>query len=90
MEERVKQFACSGWNRDCTNKEFLKAKRLNRRELLYGEKKQKKKNVLAWSTEWDLRTPSKGQIIHKYKDILYSYPVCSKVQKAPSSLVIGG
>ena len=49
MEERVNQFACSGWNKDSTRNKFLKAKRLNRRELLFGEKKQKKKNISDYS-----------------------------------------
>ena len=79
MEERINQFACSGWNKDSTRNEFLKAKRLDRRELLFGEKKKKRKNISAWSTKWDPRTPSKGQIIHEYENILYSDPVCSKV-----------
>ena len=79
MEERIKQFACSGWNADSTKNEFLKAKKLNRRNLIFGEKKSKKMNVSAWSTKWDPRIPPKGKIIHEYKNILYSDPVCKKI-----------
>ena len=49
MEERVKQFACSGWNVDSTRNEFLKAKKINWRDLLFGEKKSKRKGISAWS-----------------------------------------
>lgn len=79
MEERIKQFACSGWNEDSSRNEFLKAKQLDRRNLLFGEKKSRKKSISAWSTKWDPRTPPKGQIIHEFKNILYSDPVCAKV-----------
>ena len=75
----MKQFACSGWNIDSTRNEFLKAKQLNRRELLFGEKKAKRISISAWSTKWDPRIPSKGKIIHEYEDILYSDPACRKV-----------
>ena len=66
MEERIKQFACSGWNMDSTRNKFLKAKQINRRELLFGEKKAKRKSISAWSTKWDHIIPSKGKIIHEY------------------------
>jgi hypothetical protein len=79
MEERVNQFACSGWNVDSTRNEFLKAKKINRRDLLFGEKKSKRKGISAWSTRWDPRIPSKGKIIHEYENILYSDPTCEKV-----------
>ena len=52
---------------------------MNRRELLFGEKKLKRKGISAWSTKWDPRTPSKGKIIHEYENILYSDPTCEKV-----------
>ena len=39
MEERIKQFACTGWNEDSTKNEILKAKNMNRRELLFGGEK---------------------------------------------------
>ena len=79
MEERIKQFACTGWNEDSTKNEILKAKNMNRRELLFGEKKKKRKNISAWATKWDPRIPAKGKIIHEYKNILYSDPVCKKI-----------
>ena len=79
MEQRIKQFECSGWNKDSTRNEFLKAKALNRRELLFGQKKDKRKSISAWSTKWDPRIPSKGKIIHEFEDILYSDPACRKV-----------
>ena len=70
MEERVKQCACTGWNVESTRNEFLKAKQINRRELLFGEKKSKRKGISAWSTRGDPRIPSKGKIIHEYENIL--------------------
>jgi hypothetical protein len=79
MEERIKQFACSGWNEDSTRNEILKAKKMDRRTLLFEEKKPKRKNISAWTTKWDPRTPAKGSIIHEYKNILYSDPVCKKI-----------
>ena len=60
MEERIKQFACSGWNEDSSRNEFLKAKQLDRINLLFGEKKKRKKSISAWSTKWDPRIPLKG------------------------------
>ena len=79
MEERVNQFACTGWNKDSTRNEILKAKKMDRRELLFGEKIRKKKNISAWATKWDPRIPPKGKIIHEYKNILYSDPICKKI-----------
>jgi hypothetical protein len=52
---------------------------MDRRKLIFEEKKSKRKNISAWSTKWDPRTPPKGKIIHEYKNILYSDPVCLKV-----------
>ena len=79
MEERIKQFACSGWNEDSTRNEILKARKMDRRTLLFEEKKPKRKNISASTTKWDPRTPAKGPIIHEYKNILYSDPVCKKI-----------
>ena len=79
MEERIKQFACSGWNEDSTRNELLKAKKMDRRKLIFNEKQTKRKNVSAWTTTWDPRTPPKGPIIHEFKSILYSDPVCKKI-----------
>ena len=42
MEEMVKQFACIVWNRDDTRNEMLKAKDMNRPELLFGDKVKKR------------------------------------------------
>jgi hypothetical protein len=41
MEGRVNQFACTGWNKDSTRNEILKAKKMDRRELSFGEKNKK-------------------------------------------------
>ena len=79
MEERVNQFACTGWNRDDTRNEMLKAKQMNRRELLFGDKVKRRKSISAWATKWDPRIPPKGKIIHQFKNILYSDPVCMKI-----------
>jgi hypothetical protein len=54
----------------------LKAKKIDMRDLLFGEKKSKRNGISAWSTRWDPRIPSKGKIIHEYENILYSYPTC--------------
>ena len=48
-------------------------------ELRFGNKKVKRKGILAWSTKCDPRIPSKGKIIHEFENILYSDPVCEKV-----------
>ena len=79
MEERISQFECSGWNKDSTKNEFLKAKKLDRKKLIFEEKKSKRKQVSAWTSKWDPRVPPKGPIIHGYKNILYSDPVCEKI-----------
>ena len=79
MEERIKQFLCSGWNDDSTRNELLKAKKMDRKKLIFDKKKQKDKNISAWTTKWDPRTPAKGPIIHQYKHILYSDPVCKMI-----------
>ena len=84
MEERIKQFACSGWNEDSTRNELLKAKSMDRRKLIFEDKKPKRKSISAWTKTWDPRTPPKGPIIHEYKHILYSDPVCRKVFPAGS------
>ena len=55
---------------------------MDRKKLLFENKKPKRKSISAWTTTWDPRTPPKGWIIHDYKSILYSDPVCIKV---PSS-----
>ena len=47
MEERIKQFACTGWNEDSTKNEILKAKNMNRRELLFGDKKEEKEEYFC-------------------------------------------
>ena len=79
MEERVNQFACTGWNRDDTRNEMLKAKQMNRRELLFGDKVKRRKNISALATKWDPRIPPKGKIIHQFKNILYSDAVCKTI-----------
>ena len=43
MEERINQFVCSGWNIDSTKNEFLKAKKFDRKRLIFEEKSQKEK-----------------------------------------------
>ena len=64
---------------DSTRNEFLRTKSMDKRKLIFEDKKIKRKNISAWSTKWDPRTPSKGKIIHEYKNILYSNPVCEKI-----------
>ena len=49
---------------------------MDRKELLFGEKR---KSISAWATKWDPRIPPKGQIIHEFKNILYSDPACKKI-----------
>ena len=80
MEERIKQFACSGWNEDSSRNEFLKAKQLDRRNLLFGEKKSRKKSISAWSTKWDPRTPPKERV-RLYTNLRIFFNLTQSVQK---------
>jgi hypothetical protein len=47
--------------------------------MISGEKIKKRRSISAWATKWDPRIPPKGQIIHEFKNILYSDPACKKI-----------
>ena len=60
--EYAKHLAVSGWSYDVALADLQKGASKDRRSVLHGARKKKKKKI-AWVTTYDPRLPSKPSII---------------------------
>ena len=68
--EYAKHLAVSGWSYDVALADLQKGASKDRRSVLHGARKKKKKKI-AWVTTYDPRLPSKPSIIQKNIHLLY-------------------
>ena len=71
QEDYAHYFSTSGWDKAKARKKLKEAGKINRDTLINGTKTRQEKKI-PWITTYDPRAPSKGQILRRHLDILYS------------------